>query len=212
MSDAENRNFMSKETYLEKLRKNLRPLEQTEIEDIVLEIEQHFSHAYKKGETDQEIIAKLGSPELLATEHLSASFFRPLDNPDKKNNLHPPVTKTVEYFISFLKIAFIAAPITLILLFIPLGSIFSVLISLWVAFLLIMLLVLLSPFFLFWPLFAIAKTSILFSLGAIFTTIAIIGSILLIGIILSKITQVIVLTAIKFFKLIINMSLKNPPE
>ncbi len=63
---------MSKEKFLESLRKKLSILESSEIEDIISEYEGYIEEKIKKGSTEEEAVKSMGDVDELAKELLSA--------------------------------------------------------------------------------------------------------------------------------------------
>ena len=70
---------MNKEQYLSKLNHHLSKLPQDEIQDILSEIELHFTESHKLNKTDEDIITGLGTPKQLANSFLLEYDIKSLD-------------------------------------------------------------------------------------------------------------------------------------
>ncbi|NLY46098.1 MAG: DUF1700 domain-containing protein [Tissierella sp.] len=64
---------MNKDDYLKQLRNNLYGLSQEEINDIVLDYEEHFQIGLSKGKSQEEISNELGSPRDIAKNYINQS-------------------------------------------------------------------------------------------------------------------------------------------
>lgn len=60
---------MTKNEFLEKLRFELKRNSVSDIEEIMSDFEEHFALKYDEGKTEEEIVARLGSPEGIASEY-----------------------------------------------------------------------------------------------------------------------------------------------
>lgn len=86
---------MSKETFLEKLRKKLSILEESEIEDIITEYEGYIEEKIKKGSSEEEAVKSMGNIEELARDLLGAYKIK---NPDGKE--HDGINNLVDSFMN----------------------------------------------------------------------------------------------------------------
>ncbi len=86
---------MSKETFLNKLRKKLSILEESEIEDIISEYEGYIEEKIKKGSSEEEAVKSMGDIDELAGELLSAYKIK---NPNEKE--HDGINNLVDSFIN----------------------------------------------------------------------------------------------------------------
>ena len=67
---------MDKKTFLEELRSSLSVLQETELNDIMDEYEQHIDMKVKSGLTEEEAIAEFGNRKELTAEILEAYHVR----------------------------------------------------------------------------------------------------------------------------------------
>lgn len=86
---------MSKETFLEKLRKKLSILEESEIEDILNEYEGYIEEKIKKGSSEEEAVKSMGNIDELARDLLSAYKIK---NPNGKD--HEGISSLVDSFVN----------------------------------------------------------------------------------------------------------------
>lgn len=92
---------MSKKTFLDKLRKRLKILNNDEIEDIIEEYEGHINEKVLAGKTEKEAIEDFGNFDELVKEILSAYKIKE-DYEDTKNNKNV-VVDFIDTFVSFIK-------------------------------------------------------------------------------------------------------------
>ena len=86
---------MSKEKFLESLRKKLSILEESEIEDILSEYEGYIEEKIKKGSSEEEAVKSMGNIDELARDLLSAYKIK---NPNGKE--HDGISSLVDSFIN----------------------------------------------------------------------------------------------------------------
>lgn len=86
---------MSKETFLEKLRKKLSILEESEIEDIITEYEGYIEEKIKKGSSEEEAVKSMGNIDELARDLLSA--YKIKNQPEKE---HDGINNLVDSFMN----------------------------------------------------------------------------------------------------------------
>lgn len=86
---------MSKETFLEKLRKKLSILEESEIEDILSEYEGYIEEKIKQGSSEEEAVKSMGNIDELARDLLSAYKIK---NPSEKE--HDGINNLVDSFMN----------------------------------------------------------------------------------------------------------------
>lgn len=60
---------MTKENFLEQLRKELKLNNVSDIDEIIADYEEHFEFKAEEGKTEEEIVKKLASPEIIAREY-----------------------------------------------------------------------------------------------------------------------------------------------
>ena len=60
---------MTKENFLEQLRKELKLKNVSDIDEIIADYEEHFEFKVEEGKTEEEIVKKLASPEIIAREY-----------------------------------------------------------------------------------------------------------------------------------------------
>jgi len=60
---------MTKNEYLEELKKELKKYNVADIDEIIADYEEHFNYKSEEGKTEEEIVRKLSSPENLAKEY-----------------------------------------------------------------------------------------------------------------------------------------------
>ncbi len=91
---------MNKEKFLETLRKKLSILEESEIEDILIEYEGYIEEKMKEGCTEEEAVKSMGDVRELAKDLLSAYKIKPEKSPTKNedtfNNFLDSVVKVFE--------------------------------------------------------------------------------------------------------------------
>lgn len=92
---------MSKKTFLDKLRKRLKILNNDEIEDIIEEYEGHITEKVSKGKTEKEAIEDFGDFDCLVKEILSAYKINE-DYEENKNNKNV-VADFIDTCVSFVK-------------------------------------------------------------------------------------------------------------
>src|SRR5699024_2143774 len=112
---------MNKEQFMTTLGHHLQALSQAERQDILSDIEEHFSVGLAKGETEEYITASLGSPEKIAEEILVNSN---VDNIPKSS---PPRNDTRTLFLGILLIIF-----NFIIVLGPFVGLIGVIFSFWV--------------------------------------------------------------------------------
>ncbi|MDZ5255118.1 DUF4097 family beta strand repeat-containing protein [Clostridium sp. LIBA-8841] len=76
---------MTKQEYLNELRRNLRGFSQEEIDDILYDYEEHFSIGLSSGKTEEEIAEDLGDPKDIAEQY-------------KKAKGNPTIEETARYY------------------------------------------------------------------------------------------------------------------
>lgn len=86
---------MNKEEFLEKLRKKLSILEESEIEDIITEYDGYIEEKIKKGSSEEEAVKSMGNIDELARELLSAYKIK---NPSEKE--HDGLNNLVDSFMN----------------------------------------------------------------------------------------------------------------
>lgn len=64
---------MNRDDYLRQLKLNLYGLSTEEIEDIILDYEEHFQIGLSKGKSEEEISSELGNPRDIASNYISQS-------------------------------------------------------------------------------------------------------------------------------------------
>ncbi len=64
---------MTKNEFLDELRKELKINNITEIDDIISDYEEHFAFKLEEGRTEEEVVKKLQSPKNIAKEYLSVN-------------------------------------------------------------------------------------------------------------------------------------------
>ena len=91
---------MNKEKFLETLRKKLSILEESEIEDILIEYEGYIEEKMKEGCTEEEAVKSMGDVRELAKDLLSAYKIKPEKSPTKNegtfNNFLDDIVKIFE--------------------------------------------------------------------------------------------------------------------
>ena len=92
---------MSKEKFLESLRKKLSILEESEIEDILTEYEGYIEEKIAKGSTEEEAVNSMGNVNELAKDLLSAYKIKTEEkNKDTLNNLVDSFMQVFDRIIS----------------------------------------------------------------------------------------------------------------
>lgn len=75
---------MTKLEYLQKLRKKLQENHINDIDEIINEYEEHFSFKLADGYSEEEIVRKLGSPDIIAEQYLAVKTKDDRQSPGKK--------------------------------------------------------------------------------------------------------------------------------
>lgn len=85
---------MNKKQFLESLRKELNILKESEIDDILLEYEQHLDEQIHAGRSEEEAVANFGDVQELAREILDAYQL-------KTETRHKAVDRVIKWFVGF---------------------------------------------------------------------------------------------------------------
>ncbi len=150
---------MNKSTFFTELNSSLEKLSKEEREDILRDMEEHFYEGRKRGLSEEELIEKLGSPKKIGDTFVAETKV-------KRINQAKTVPQKVAAYFSALLAILILAPISFIVILIPLLIIGSILIGLW-HFTFLLLLGLLPVLFLS----PVAMFSVSFNLLALLTIV-----------------------------------------
>lgn len=99
---------MNKNTYLNKLRNNLKSLPKAEVEDIVSDYEEHFEIGKNKGRKADEIAKALGDPKDLAKQFGAQYYVEKASKNKSATNIARAVFATVG--LGFLNLIFVFGP------------------------------------------------------------------------------------------------------
>lgn len=103
---------MNKKEFLKRLDERLRFLADEERKDILFDYEDHFNAAMENGETEEDIIKALGSPEIIARQFRMSRVIHKAETEKTSSNLVRAVLATIG--LGFFNILFIVAPFFLI--------------------------------------------------------------------------------------------------
>lgn len=99
---------MTRQDYINRLRKSLSQMPQSEIEDIIMDYEEHFEMAMMSGKTEEEIAESLGSPESIAKQFKVSAAIKVAEESKSTGNLFRAVMMTIS--LSFFNIVFLLGP------------------------------------------------------------------------------------------------------
>lgn len=99
---------MDKNSFLKLLDERLKNLTDSERKDILYDYEEHISAAVFNGEKEEDVIAKLGSPELIARQFSASKMIRQAETDRSAGNVFRAVLATLG--LGFLNLVFIVGP------------------------------------------------------------------------------------------------------
>ena len=67
---------MNRKQYFDSLEKNLKSLKREEMDDILQDFREYFEIGIERGRTEQELMASLGSPKILARQIRFESYVK----------------------------------------------------------------------------------------------------------------------------------------
>ncbi|MGE0632306.1 MAG: DUF1700 domain-containing protein [Pseudobdellovibrionaceae bacterium] len=114
---------MKQQEFLSSLKQNLEKYHVENIQDILLDYQEHFTHGLQKGKKEEEISAKLGNPVSIAKAYSAETLIAQVKNPNEKFQ--------VETALKVIGRLVLIAPFNFIVLFIPGVIIFSLLVAGW---------------------------------------------------------------------------------
>lgn len=103
---------MNKERFLKVLKKNLRGLPKEEIEDIMLDFEEHFDIGKKENRTEEDLAGSLGNPKFLARQLKATSYLRIAEQTTSTSNISRAVFASIG--LGFFNLFFILPPFIII--------------------------------------------------------------------------------------------------
>lgn len=114
---------MNKQDFLKALRTELERRKVGQIEDIMADYEEHFTHGKERGKTEEEISQKLGAPSVIAKSYETETLITQVKNSQER--FKPSLALDV------IGRLIVIAPFNFIVLFIPGVVIFSLLVAGW---------------------------------------------------------------------------------
>lgn len=99
---------MDKSTFLKRLDERLRFLADAERKDILYDYEEHISAAMENGESEVEVISKLGSPELIARQYTVSKVIKTAETNRTSGNILRAVLASLG--LGFLNLVFVVGP------------------------------------------------------------------------------------------------------
>lgn len=114
---------MNKQEFLRLLKLELESKGVVNVQDIMMDYEEHFSHGLSKGKSEEEISKKLGSPLTIASAYKTDSMIREIKSSEKGFDIKLALNVVIRLLV--------LAPFNLIVLFIPGVIIFSLLLGGW---------------------------------------------------------------------------------
>lgn len=99
---------MDKNSFLKLLDERLKNLTDSERKDILYDYEEHISAAVFNGEREEDVIEKLGSPELIARQFSASKMIRQAETDRSAGNVFRAVLATLG--LGFLNLVFIVGP------------------------------------------------------------------------------------------------------
>lgn len=99
---------MDKSTFLKRLDERLRFLADAERKDILYDYEEHISAAMENGESEEEAISKLGSPELIARQYTVSKVIKNAETNRTSGNILRAVLASLG--LGFLNLVFVVGP------------------------------------------------------------------------------------------------------
>ena len=67
---------MNKKAFLQQLRKGLKGIPKSDLEDILYDYQEHIDSALETGKSEEEITREFGSPRKIAKQHRAEFYFR----------------------------------------------------------------------------------------------------------------------------------------
>lgn len=175
---------MNKEQFLNELARQLNRLSYEEREDVLQDFTEHFSIGLEKGETEQQISASLGSPQLIAQDIL-ANYSKG-DKETIANERQPDLARTI--IISILLVMF-----NLTIMLGPFMAVVGTVLSGWITgFVFIM-----TPFLYLFKMIILPNEAYLFEF---FLSIGLTGLGILLGIAMYYITRFIIQLTIRYVR------------
>lgn len=116
---------MNKQEYITSLKDELAQRNVPNIVDIIADYEEHFTHALKSGKSEEQVIEKLGAPDLIAKAYETESKI----NQAKVTSKEVPVGLVLSSLIRVL----ILAPFNFVFMFVPAIIIFTLVAAGWSA-------------------------------------------------------------------------------
>lgn len=104
---------MDKNSFLKQLSERLRHLPENERKDILYDYEQHINEAVLNGETEDQVVGKLGSPELIARQFAASKVIREAEVNKSTGNVLRAVIATLG--LGLMNLIFIVGPFFAIL-------------------------------------------------------------------------------------------------
>ena len=102
---------MKRQEFIQNLKESLEKRNINNVKDILADYEEHFSHGQQKGQTEDEISAKLGNPATIAQAYETDLLIEQVKNPEQRFQWQLAM-RVIGRMI-------IIAPFNLIILFIP---------------------------------------------------------------------------------------------
>lgn len=99
---------MDKSTFLRRLDERLRFLAEAERKDILYDYEEHILAALENGEKEEDIISKLGSPELIARQYTVSKVIKNAETNHTSGNILRAVVASLG--LGFFNLIFVVGP------------------------------------------------------------------------------------------------------
>lgn len=99
---------MDKNSFLKQLSERLKHLSESERKDILYDYEEHINEAMLSGETEEEVIRKLGSPESIARQFAASKVIREAEVNRSTGNMFRAVMATLG--LGFVNLIFVVGP------------------------------------------------------------------------------------------------------
>ncbi|NLM97638.1 MAG: DUF1700 domain-containing protein [Halanaerobiaceae bacterium] len=99
---------MTRNEFLESLRKELSSLPPDELEDILYDFEEHFNIGLEKGQSEEEITKKLGDPARLARSYRAISVIEEVNKNPTASNIFRAIFSVLS--LGFFNLVFMLGP------------------------------------------------------------------------------------------------------
>ncbi|OQA22552.1 MAG: hypothetical protein BWY60_00199 [Actinobacteria bacterium ADurb.Bin346] len=102
---------MNKKQFIKKLEKNLSGLPESEIKDIILDMEEYYDVGIERGRTEKELLDSLGNPRNLARHIKLESYIKKAEESASASNITKAVLTSIG--LSFFNLIFMLPPVAI---------------------------------------------------------------------------------------------------